>query len=95
MAGVMYELAVQLNKTNKIFFWYWVLGLTDQYSHGRISTDTYQDQIIELGQAYTNVFKKPDDNPNDRHEEPENAEQNAPQDEETKMDHKTLFFKQV
>ena len=46
-----------MNKVSKIFFWYWVLGVTDQYVHGRISTDTYQDQFIELGQAYTNVFK--------------------------------------
>ena len=95
MAGVMYELAVQLNKANKIFFWYWVLGLTDQYMHGRISTDTYQDQILELGHAYTNVFRAAFINAQDVHDEPENADQNTPQDEEVKMDYKTLFFKQV
>lgn len=48
VAGVMYGISSLLNKASLELFWYWVLGITDQYVHSKITNDYYEMQLPEL-----------------------------------------------
>lgn len=45
VAGVMYNIAWERNKQCLDFFWYWVLGITDQFLHSRISLNIYEGEL--------------------------------------------------
>jgi len=47
IAGVMYYIAQQLNKENLDYLWYWIIGITDQLVHNRISFSQYEEFINE------------------------------------------------
>jgi cell division control protein 45 len=80
----MYILADQMNKVNKAFFWLWVLGLTDQYLHSRISQAQYEGALTECSKHH---FKVNHSKPGDEEEED--------QIEESKYDSKGLFYGRV
>eukprot|EP00359_Climacostomum_virens_P002281 CAMPEP_0204915338 /NCGR_PEP_ID=MMETSP1397-20131031/13346_1 /ASSEMBLY_ACC=CAM_ASM_000891 /TAXON_ID=49980 /ORGANISM="Climacostomum Climacostomum virens, Strain Stock W-24" /LENGTH=568 /DNA_ID=CAMNT_0052087325 /DNA_START=55 /DNA_END=1758 /DNA_ORIENTATION=+ len=47
-AGMMYQLACQINKETSNLLWLWAVGLADQLIHGRIERTRYEAQIQEL-----------------------------------------------
>jgi len=47
IAGIMYFVAQQLNKENLDYLWYWIIGITDQLIHNRVSFNQYETHISD------------------------------------------------
>lgn len=86
VAGVIYGISWSLNKSNLDFFWLWVLGITDQYVHSKITNVYYDEEIPVLQQAHFEVNKTPL-----IQEENQNEEEKG----DLKFDSKGLFYKNI
>lgn len=48
VTGILYKLSQQLNKENNEFLWYWILGVTDQFTSYKINQNKYEQLTSEL-----------------------------------------------
>lgn len=51
----MYGICQTLNKANLDMFWYWVMGVTDQYVHSKITNDYYEIELESITQSHFEV----------------------------------------
>lgn len=69
IAGLMYSLAQQLNRENNDYLWLWILGITDQLIHNRISHNQYG---LFISDCYNEVLRL---NANEENEDDEEIEE--------------------
>ncbi len=53
----MYGLSWSLNKANLEYFWLWVLGISDQYVHSKITNDYYDEEQPTIQSSFFEVNK--------------------------------------
>ncbi len=71
IAGIMYFIAQQLNKESLDYLWYWIIGITDQLVHNRISFNQYETDISDCRNEVLRLSAFYDDIKNDEIEEEE------------------------
>jgi cell division control protein 45 len=57
----MYAMASQVNRDNNDSLWWAILGLTDQWIHGKLDPDRYGRLSMELGQMVERINPKLDE----------------------------------
>jgi hypothetical protein len=75
-----------MNKQCSESFWLWTLGITDQYLHSKINSQSYENELSELIKAHFDVSK------GNRSAE---AEEDVEDGQEKKFDSKGLFYKKI
>jgi cell division control protein 45 len=60
VAHIIYSISQQLNKENLEYAWMWVIGLTYQYIHSRVSRLQYDESVVELQREISRLNKQKD-----------------------------------
>ena len=60
-ASILYAMASQVNRGDNDSLWWAIIGLTDQWIHGKLSLDNYGRLSMELGQAVERINPKLDE----------------------------------
>lgn len=88
-AYLTYSLGVQLNKQSVDSFWLWIMGLTDQLIHSKITSTQYDEELIECQKEFMSISKQNFNQENDNLKGNENDEIST-----KKFDAKGLIYAQ-
>jgi hypothetical protein len=85
---------VQLNKQTVDMFWLWILGLTDQLIHSKISTFEYDEALQACQKEFFSIANQMGNDENDVifNNNDENGEE---ENKNKKFDSKGLFYKDI
>lgn len=89
---LLYSLGVQLNKQTVDSFWLWILGLTDQLIHSRITSFQYDEILGDCQKEYISISNQ---NFNQENNSLNSNIQNNPQDVPKKFDSKGILYSAV
>lgn len=87
---LVYQLGTQLNKQTVDSFWLWIMGLTDQLVHSKISSIQYDEEFGQCHKDYVSITGK-------SFEQENNSYANNPNDvvNEKAFDKKGMFYSHV
>ena len=88
-----YSLGVQLNKQSVEFFWLWMLGLTDQLVHSKISPTEYSNEYDKCKKDFLLITEQNFNQENDSFKENDRGADISGTDK--KFDSKGYFYKNV
>ena len=89
---LLYCLGVQLNKQSVDSFWLWILGLTDQLIHSKISALEYDEEYDKCRKEFLSITNQNFNQENDSYR---GNQQNADLSIEKKFDSKGYFYQNV
>lgn len=89
-AYLVYKLGVQLNKQTVESFWLWILGLTDQLLHSKITSFEYDDEIQKCQKDYLSIINQNYDQENEPY-----MNNHMNQNGDNTFDSKGLFYQNV
>ena len=89
---LLYSLGVQLNKQTVDSFWLWILGLTDQLVHSRITSFQYDEILADWQKEYMSISNQ---NFNQENSSAKSNQQIDPQNDLKKFDSKGYLYSNI